>query len=258
LNNVHEHHWRERGKGCRFRRIRKLTRAPQWIRQIGLLYARGTFVSTVTHALVLFTYMANLTQPVLPVQCIPPLTVDGILPPFVGTTTPTSASMAPYACTLVEAARRFCTSRARVAIFLGLLEYRAALANLGFVQGIQWLSGSFLEDIERLETRDPRDVDIVTFCVPPANCRTPADAQAMVRANQQVFVPIHAKPRYHCDPYFVSFLSNPEAIVSATRYWFGLFSHRRGGLWKGLLQVPLAISQQDRDAEAFVNGLNFP
>jgi hypothetical protein len=152
----------------------------------------------------------------------------------------------------------FCSSQARVTIFLGLLEHRRILASLGFVQGFQWLSGSFLEDIEHIERRDPRDIDIVTFCQPPTQCHGPADLNALMQANLDVFEPSRAKARFHCDPYFVNLLYSSAAIVALTRYWFGLFSHRRGGLWKGLLQVQLALSQDDSDAESFVSGLSYP
>jgi hypothetical protein len=166
--------------------------------------------------------------------------------------------MSPFAATLLQTAQLFCGSRVRVAIFRGLLEYRRTLASLGFSEGFQWLSGSFTEDIERLEGRDPKDVDLVTFCTPPAHCQTPADIQALVVGNPEVFIPLRAKARFHCDPYFVNLLLHPVNTVSQTRYWFGLFSHRRGGLWKGLLQVPLAVSQDDVDSETFLSGLSNP
>ncbi len=202
--------------------------------------------------------MATPPSPIPSIVGIPPLDPSGILPPFVGPDAPTQASMSPYAATLLQTAQRFCGSPARVSIFRGFLEYRRIVANLGFVQGFQWLSGSFMEDIERLEGRDPRDVDLVTFCAPPVQCQTPADVQAIVLANPDIFVPASAKIRFHCDPYFVNLLMLPVNTVTQTRYWFGLFSHRRGGLWKGLLQVPLPISQDDVDAETFLNGLPNP
>jgi hypothetical protein len=188
---------------------------------------------------------------------IPGLSASGTLPPYVGGD-PTAASMSPYRCTLTEVARTFCTSRVRTTIFQGYLLHRRVLAGLGFVQGFQWLSGSYMETIEVIEGRAPRDIDVVTFFVPPAICPTPADLRAMAQANRDVFEPPLAKVRFHCDPYFVNLRYSPVGIVSLTRYWFGLFSHRRGGLWKGLLQVELAPSQDDADASDYVNGLSCP
>lgn len=189
---------------------------------------------------------------------IPGLSPSGTLPPYVGGDPRVMASMSPYLCTLSETARAFCTSRTRIAIFRGLLEHRRELARLGFVQGFQWLSGSFLENIEQIESRDPRDIDVVTFCLPPAQCQSPADLNALAQANLDLFEPTRAKARFYCDPYFVNLLYGSTAIVALTRYWFGLFSHRRGGLWKGLLQVQLPVAQDDTDAESYINGLNYP
>ena len=165
--------------------------------------------------------------------------------------------MSPYACTLGEMAKAFCTSRTRITIFKGLLNYRKRLAQLGFVSGFQWLSGSFLEAIEQIERREPRDVDLVTFCSTPTQYQTSAEVQDLIQRNPDVFNIARAKQVFHCDPYFVDFGFGPRHVVLQTRYWFGLFSHRRGGLWKGLLEVPLALSQDDTDAEAFTDGLNF-
>ena len=165
--------------------------------------------------------------------------------------------MSPYACTLLEVATRFCTSAIRVTMFKGLLDYRKQLAQLGFVNGFQWLSGSYLEAIERIEGRDPRDVDVVTFCMPPASCPTFAAVNAIALANPDIFEPVRAKQRFHCDAYIVNFQAGPWPVVRLTSYWFGLFAHRRDWSWKGLLEVSLPPSQDDSAAEAHVNGLNF-
>src|SRR5579864_988604 len=54
----------------------------------------------------------------------------------------TGALMSPYETTLARIAGKLCTSDERKAILRGLLQYRQALANLGFTSGFQWLSGS--------------------------------------------------------------------------------------------------------------------
>jgi hypothetical protein len=123
----------------------------------------------------------------------------GVLPPYIGNDPKIPASMSPYACTLLETAAVFCKSKERVRIFKGLLEYRKELGRLGFSMGFQWLSGSYLEDIEAMEGRAPRDIDIVTFCMRPATWVTPADEQAALAANPDVFQPPRAKVRYYCD-----------------------------------------------------------
>ncbi len=93
---------------------------------------------------------------------------DGILnvlPPHSGD--PTNPSdLSPYTCTMVELCGRFNTSAARKRILLGLLDLRAELYLLDF-RGFQWLSGSFVENIEIHERRDPNDVDTITIAETP-------------------------------------------------------------------------------------------
>lgn len=109
-----------------------------------------------------------------------------------------------------------------------------------------------MEDIERLEKRHPNDVDVVTFLHRPAAVADDAAWQAFIHANLALFVPPLVKPAFRCDAYFVELGTDPGNIVNQARYWFGLFSHRRGGLWKGLLQIPLTVTQDDADASALV------
>lgn len=126
--------------------------------------------------------------------------------------------MSPYVCTLSEIAKIFCTSSIRVTIFKGLLDYPKRLAQLGFLSGFQWLSGSYLEAIERIEKRDLRDVDLVTFCNAPASCPTPSHLQAVVTANPDIFQPTRAKQRFFCDAYFVNVEFGPRFVIMQTRY----------------------------------------
>ncbi len=182
---------------------------------------------------------------------IPQLGPSGILPPYVGSVTQ-MASMSPYVTSLVEVAQRFCLTDPRKEILRGLLQYRQSLGGLGFNQGMQWLSGSFLEDIETLEQRVPRDVDIVTFCHLPAATPTTASLQALIAANQPLFDHDAVKANFKVDFHFVVLDFDPQAIVAQTRFWFGLFSHRRNGLWKGMVQVPLALSADDITAAQLV------
>jgi hypothetical protein len=76
---------------------------------------------------------------------IPAFNTSGVLPPFDPAGTPTNRnSMAPYRTTMVEIARRFCSSEARIAIMRGLINYRAELRAAGIVDGFQWIDGSFV------------------------------------------------------------------------------------------------------------------
>lgn len=182
---------------------------------------------------------------------IPALEPSGVLPPYLGDVT-VGANMSPYATSLVEVAQRFCASDPRKEILRGLLDYRQRLNAVGFSNGIQWLSGSFLEDIETIDSRAPQDVDVVTFFHVPAGITTTAELQALTAANMGLFDHGQVKTTFKVDIQFVSLDNPPSIIVDHTRFWFGLFSHRRTGLWKGLLQIPLAVGVDDSDAAALV------
>ena len=197
--------------------------------------------------------MGTAGAPPGPLFDIPDFTISGVLPPYLGTTPTIPAAMSPYSTTLTRIAGKMCGSDQRKEIFRGLIAYRRQLANLGLTDGIQWLSGSFMEDIEALEARHPNDVDLVTFCHRPAHLEGDDVAwRAFVYANLPLLDPRQVKPVYKCDAYFVDLNSQVFNVVNLTRYWFGLFSHRRGGLWKGLLQVPLGVSPDDANASTVV------
>lgn len=196
--------------------------------------------------------MATGGAPFGPPFDIPSFTISGVLPPYLGPTATDPAAMSPYETTLTRIANRLCGSDARKVIFRGLLQYRLALDGLGLISGFQWLSGSFLEDIEAIESRAPRDVDVVTFVHRPVAFADDAAWQTFTSTHVNLFNPVQAKATYRCDAYFVDMDTMPENIVNQTRYWFGLFAHRRTGIWKGLLQLPLAVTHDDTDASVIV------
>lgn len=183
---------------------------------------------------------------------IPDFTISGALPPFLGISPVAGALMSPFATTLTRIAGKLCGSPARREIFKGLISYRQALATIGMDNGFQWLSGSFMEDIERLEARNPNDVDVVTFCHRPAGAKDDAAWRTFFGANIHLLDARMVKPVFKSDAYLVDLDTIPTNVVNQARYWFGLFSHRRDGLWKGMLQVPLAVTQDDSDASVMV------
>lgn len=132
------------------------------------------------------------------------------------------------------------------------MAYRQQLAGIGLQVGFQWLSGSFVDDVEMLERRHPRDIDVVTFFHRPAGI-TDADWHAVVTANTALFDANQTKAAYRCDAYAIDMdLDDPTWTVSQARYWYGLFSHRRGGVWKGMLEIPLVVGSGDADAAALL------
>jgi len=184
---------------------------------------------------------------------IPPFDHNQVLPPHLGD--PRSfAQLSPYPATSEEVCRHFATSPQRKVILLGLLAFRARCIQMGIAIGFQWLDGSFLENIEQSENRSPRDLDVVTFFEPPSD---PAAAHLLVQnigANFPDFLDSRlSKANFHLDHFPVN-LRPPQAsaLVENTRYWTGLFSHRRNGIWKGMLRVDLNTAVDDATALSYL------
>lgn len=175
---------------------------------------------------------------------IPGFSIDGVLPPFVGSNPADKTTISPYIATAREVVATFGGSEGRRTILRGWLRHRAAIRALGFDRGFQWLDGSFVED------KEPRDLDVVSFVFYPPGMN-PMQVRATMGNHRSEFSPAGAKLAYHLDAYFVELDGAPEAIVLLTRYWSGLFSHRRGDfLWKGMVQVRLEDGGDDAAALA--------
>jgi hypothetical protein len=159
----------------------------------------------------------------------------GILPPF-DENNPTSSSRSPYMSSLDELALHFCESPQRQKIFRGFLEYRNWLQDIGIKSGFQWIDGSFLEHVEMIESREPQDLDVVTFYkLPPG--KTQEDLSS---TSKDLFSPNFTKTKYQVDAYYVQLDSeSPEYLVKQTSYWYSLWSHRRNRIWKGFIQINL-------------------
>lgn len=174
---------------------------------------------------------------------------EGLIPPYEGTDATSRANRSPYRTAWAEVISRFATSETRTKILLGLVDYRDALRSKGVIDGFQWLTGSFVEQL----SREPNDVDVVTFFHVPAGFNN--------SAARDLFDSKQMKLAYSCDAYPVVLSYPPAAgvpaptvaasVVDHTAYWYGLFSHRRGThAWKGFVQ--LALTPQADDAAARV------
>jgi hypothetical protein len=134
---------------------------------------------------------------------IPKHKPSGVLPPFLGKEPgESSLLMSPYPSTPAEFVSKLGTSAQRRRILRGYLDHREALRALGITRGIQWLCGSFVEAM----SREPNDIDVVTFYSAPTNWNEDETSDA----NQSVFVPKLAKIKYHCDTYFVCIAGNSD------------------------------------------------
>jgi hypothetical protein len=188
---------------------------------------------------------------------IPPMTPSGVLPPFVsGFPNSGPASCAPYETSMTEIAARFCTSAQRVKLFKGLLQLRAELQALGVNIGVQWIDGSFCENVEAIRGRPPADIDVVTLLIRPQAVRDDAAWQAFWQANQRVFYSKTTKAVFGCEAFYIDAGYPALWVAEQVTYWFGLFTHQRvTHMWKGILQLPLV--SDDAAAAAYVSTLQF-
>ncbi len=165
------------------------------------------------------------------IVAIPPWTPTGVLPP-VNLDDPVGPERSPYQVSLVDIVLRFGTSPKRREILEGLLNLRKALHEHRFVDGFQWIDGSFLEDFELIEKRSPADIDVVTFTSVPAELAV--DDSVLAIFDHDV-----VKREYLVDHYFVELNLPSRQLISQAAYWASVWSHRRSMQWKGFLQVDL-------------------
>lgn len=180
---------------------------------------------------------------------IPAFTGSGVIPPYVGEDGPgcSPAQMSPYPVTALDVVRSLGGTKARLDIIEDWLEHRKYLRGLGFTNAFQWIDGSFTEN------KDPKDIDIVTFFNPPIGVATSDEKLAFLNKNISILNRRNVKNKYKIDLFLVDLSLSPANIVGLTRYWFGLFSHRRGDeLWKGMLEVKLHDHSED-DALVLLN-----
>ena len=177
---------------------------------------------------------------------------DGILnvlPPHLGNPIEPDQH-SPYPCTVLELCERFASSERRRDILAGFLRLREKMFAIG-LSGFQWLDGSFLEDIEAQAGRDPGDIDVVTFVARPAQVN---DLNDLVTTNEWLLDRNHTKTEYRVDHFLVALCTQPRRLVDMSRYWYGLFSHRRDGVWKGMLCVELDEQRDDAAARRHLEG----
>jgi len=166
---------------------------------------------------------------------IPHWDSNGIIPP-VDLKNPL-VKRSPWRVSLEDVVLTFGTSPERRKLLSGFLSFRSELHKIGLAQGFQWIDGSFLENIELLETRDPHDIDVVTFFHLPDSCTEKSLAETF----PHVFDHDNVKDTYYVDSYIINLDDMPlEFIISNSAYWYSVWSHRRDMRWKGYFQIDLS------------------
>jgi hypothetical protein len=155
-----------------------------------------------------------------------------------------------------DVAHALCTSQERVDLFEGLVRFRKDLVAAGLDDGVQWLDGSFCENVEALRGRSPGDIDLVTLFRRPPTFSTSADWAAFVTSNAALFDRGQVRANYRCDAFFLDAGISAHMVLPQITYWFGLFTHQRDTLtWKGMVVVPL--QSDDIAALAYAHALSF-
>ena len=189
-------------------------------------------------------------------SAIPAWDARGVLPAYIGTPT-LSDGRSPFKATLPDLVLRFGLSPARLAILDGFLKFRAAIHASGVTQGFQWVNGSFSEDIERIEKRDPKDIDVITYFIEPTGVtQNDLVAQHPLAFGVDLLARKHRKDTLSVDSVPVSLTSPALSLVERSCYWYGLWSHRRNDLWKGYVEVDLSPAQDANARQVLDTMLN--
>lgn len=182
---------------------------------------------------------------------IPPFDHNYVLPPYVGDNPTQRAAQSPYHTDIMDLCKHFGTTRSRVDILKGFIQFRLEAYTHGISNTIQWIDGSFVEDKLKRENAEPNDIDVVTFVNMPQPIQ-----QAILVAFPDFEDCTISKQKYHVDHYIID-ISSPTAAVRNTQYWLQLFSHNRYGVWKGMLEIPLYNDNtEDLKALDFLNSLS--
>ena len=160
---------------------------------------------------------------------------------------------------LTDLIPRFGISSERLEILGGLLSLRSEFHKIGLVKGFQWLDGSFSENIELLQSRPPRDIDVVTFFHTP-DTKTEDD---LLIEYPHLFDKDHLWKTYHVDAYYVGLpdadLAEDELedLIADSIYWYGVWSHQRNSFsWKGYLQIDLSPTEDNIALDALYRIMN--
>ena len=183
---------------------------------------------------------------------IPEFNMAGVIPPIRPEAPGHSPDRSPYIATIDSVVKKFATTPARIEILKGFLAYRQSLYKLGITNGFQWINGSFCQDVEQIENRDPGDIDVVTFFYPPAFESKPDDA--FVKALLELLDSDYTKPLFKVDAYGMQLGTVfSAATVKQLSYWYSMWSHRKSdNMWKGFIQIPFTL-EDDKQAIQFLD-----
>ncbi len=191
-------------------------------------------------------------------MAIPAFDGRGLLPPFLGADETTPAR-SPYDATMGELVAALGTTPARQNLLFGLLEYRKLLGSFGYTGGVQFIDGSFVENVEAREGRDPGDIDVFSFVMLPLQYRGNIplwQSTGFPQWTGEIVNQALNKQRYRLDTYGVVVdQGGPLDLMNATIYWYSLFSHKRVTHdWKGFVRIPMNPADDRAALASIISG----
>ena len=189
---------------------------------------------------------------------IPAFDSRGFLPPFIGADATTPAR-SPYEASMSELVAALGTTPERYNLLVGLIRYRELLGSFGYTQGMQFVDGSFVENVETRESRSPGDIDVFSFLIRPPQYQSNVSlwqAAGFTQWMNEIVNFTLNKQRYNIDTYAIAVDQHgPLQLINETIYWYGLFSHKRITQdWKGFVRVPLNPPDDQAALAAIVSG----
>lgn len=165
------------------------------------------------------------------------------MPPFLGADE-TTHTRSPYLVTMGELAAALGSTPQRRQLLRNLIAYRAVIAGDGYQSGIQFVDGSFVENIEVTASRPPSDIDVFSILDAPAKYQSDPAAWAATGLpfwQKEVSDRDRNKTRFSLDTYADLFQEMaPLGLIDSVIYWYSLFSHQRTTLaWKGFAALVL-------------------
>lgn len=174
---------------------------------------------------------------------IPPFDMRGLLPPFIGVDA-TTHERSPYLTNMSELVTVLGTTPLRRELLRNLISYRRILHEDGYTSGVQFLDGSFVENVESHSGRPPSDIDVFSILNAPSKYISNPSAWEMTGFHfwqSEIVNRNKNKERFSLDTYAVLYEElQPLGLIKNTIYWYGLFSHQRSTLaWKGFATLML-------------------
>lgn len=184
---------------------------------------------------------------------LPSFNTNGILPPVAGSD-PTDTDRSPYIVTMTELVQAFGTTPRRRLLLRNLITYRELILSGGYTSGLQFLDGSFVEDVETNSRREPGDIDVFSLLhVPAPYMQDPSSWQqgGFQFWAEEIQNQPRNKERFQLDTY-ATLVEDFQLIglLKNVMYWYSIFSHQRDTFaWKGFVAVVLDAAQ---DADALI------